>query len=142
LASTSAAAVKSTSIATERLHVELQACWETLADLTTRLAQSTSSLRNAERCRGSLQQIRETYSASAAALLEPVEACLRLKPVRRSLEAVQEWIRQGPAKIPIGQRRLHAQLRALLVETTLDLCEPWRIWINQGYEQDWLAWDK
>jgi hypothetical protein len=125
-----------------RLHAEVQASWAMIADLSARLAETSMSFRSPDRPTGSLQPLCETYGETAAALLEPIESCLRLRPIRRSLEALQECDRQNGTGASTAHLRLDSRFQHLVVHSVLDLCEPWRIWLSRGPEEDWKAWEK
>ena len=68
--------------------------------------------------------MRQQYESDTRTLLaEPVEAFLRLRPLRRSLEAMQEFDQEAPASAVKARARIDARFQTLLTKTALDL---WR----------------
>jgi hypothetical protein len=128
---------------TERLCAELQAAWDALAGLTAKLAESAAAYRGSGRVTGALGEVRLQYEADTRVLLvEPIEDFLRLRPIWRSLEALQEYDQDAAAGTIKKRARFDARFQALLANTSLDLSEPWRIRRAGGHEDEWKDWEE
>jgi AAA ATPase domain len=129
--------------AAARLCDEMRACWAILDDLTTRLADASLPLRDAPQTSATLQEAQQRYESETRALLvEEAAAFLRLRPIRRSLEAIREYARESGGSGDRGRRRIDSQFEELLAETAMDLCEPWHIRLSGGDEAEWHEWDR
>jgi hypothetical protein len=127
----------------ERLCSEMRSAWDVVADLTSKLAEAASGLRGPGQMTGTLAGVRQHYESDTRVLLvEPVEAYLRLRPLRRSLEAMQEVDQEAPASSVKARARIDTRFQALLSKAALDLCEPWRIRRAGGHEDEWKAWEE
>jgi len=143
LATPSGEVVRPARRGTERLCSELQTAWEVIADLTSKLAESSSNLRGSGRITGTLGEVLEQYESDGRILLvEPVEAFLRLRPVRRSLEAMQEFDQEAGASVVKSRAKLDTRFQTLLAKAALDLCEAWRIRRGGGHEDEWKNWEE
>ncbi len=127
----------------ERLCAELQSAWDVLVDLTSKLAETSAGLRGSGRVTGTLTEVRQQYESDTQALLvQPVDAYLRLRPLRRSLEAMQEFDQEAGASVVKSRARLDSRFQTLLSKAALDLCEPWRIRRGGGHEDEWKNWEE
>src|SRR5512135_2800029 len=82
----------------DRLCAELQAAWDALAGLTAKIAETAAAYRGSGRVTGTLGEVRQHYESDTRVLLvEPVEDFLRLRPIWRSLEALQEYDQEAAA---------------------------------------------
>ena len=87
--------------------------------------------------------MRQQYESDTQALLvQPVDAFLRLRPLRRSLEAMQEFDQEAGASVVKSRAKLDARFQTLLSKAALDLCEPWRIRRGGGHEDEWKNWEE
>ena len=92
---------------------------------------------------GNFAELRASSEAITRALIvEPVEQFLRLRPIRRSLEAMQECDQETDRKALRSRVRIDARFERLLAETALDLCEPWRIRRSGEHADEWKDWDE
>lgn len=126
----------------ERLLTELRAVWAVLAENTVRIEEGSQGL-VLDRPPGSIPEAREQYEQTTRALLvEPVERFIRLRPIRRSLEAMQEFDRTASSGAVQSRAHIDVRFQALLTEAALDLCEPWRIRRSGAREEEWLGWKR
>jgi hypothetical protein len=125
----------------ERLIAELRSAWELLAQLNEQVAQASRTVRDQAGNCALLSELHEQYQADSAALLEPLETCLRSRIMRRSLEAMQEFDKDANASAIKARASVDARFQFLLAETTLNLCEPWRIWRSGGLRDEWKDWE-
>jgi hypothetical protein len=113
------------------------------ADITDRLSRESSTLQIIPRQAGSLRAVREQYEAdSRELLLKPVEQFLLLRPIRQSLETMQECDREIAGRAARARSGIDKRFQRLLVQTALDLCEPWRIRRSGNCQDDWHDWDR
>ena len=86
---------------------------------------------------------RERYETETSLLLlQPLEHFLRILPIRRSLEAMQECDQDVPAGALRARTRIDSRFQRVLAQTALDLCEPWRIRRGGDNEDEWRDWEQ
>ena len=135
--------LKAPSRGAERLLAELEEAWNIVAEINRRLLLASTEIRQHNDWSDTLAETNERYERETRLLLiEPTEQFARLRPLRRSLEAMQEFDRDATgaafrARLPIDTR-----FQLLLSEAALDLCEPWRIHRSSGTKQEWSVWEK
>lgn len=126
----------------DALCARLRSSWLTLAESGEGLAGASSSLRDAPSRPETLAAARRQYEADTELLLDqPVRQFLRLQPIRRSLEAIEEWDRVAPARAFGVASALDRAFETLLARAAVDLCEPWRIWRGGNHEDEWRDWE-
>jgi hypothetical protein len=75
-----------------RLVFHLEAAWEDFSKINDRLVQASREFRGAREPSFGLLQVRDQYeNESRLLLIEPIEQYVRLRPIRRSLEGMQEF---------------------------------------------------
>jgi len=79
---------------------------------------------------------------SGQLLASPVEQLLKLRPTHRALEALHTCDREVAAETIRARRRIDSRFQQLLVQATLDLCEPWRIWRGGNRVAEWQGWEQ
>jgi hypothetical protein len=120
----------------------MQACWAILAEATGRVTEAAAAVRSVARPCGTLAEVRSHYEEETRILLaEPVDHFLRLRPVRRSLEAMQECDQETARGKLRSRARIDARFQRLLAEASLELCEPWRIRRSGDQEDEWKDWE-
>ena len=126
----------------ERLVAQLQASWSAISEISDRLVQASKALRTMRERSAILVQTRERYETVACLLLvDPTEQFARLRPIRQSLEAMQEFDRQASGASVRARGQIDADFQSLLCSAGLDLCEAWRIRRSAGTEKEWLDWE-
>jgi hypothetical protein len=126
-----------------RFVFQLKAAWEDLSQIGDRLVQASKQLHGTRERPNHLVQTRERYEDEGALLLlEPTEEFARLRPIRRSLEAMQEFDRQASAVSVRAREHTDAEFQPLLCAAGLDLSEAWRIRQSAGTEKEWLDWEQ
>lgn len=129
--------------ATDRLCAELQAAWQVLARLSEEISQASTSLRETPNFSGTLQDTQIWYSEISQQLLaSPIEQLLKLRPTHRALEALHTCDREIATDAIRARTRIDSRFQRLLVQATLDLCEPWRIWRGGNHVAEWQAWEQ
>lgn len=137
------ASPRSASKGIDRLLSELQESWISLASVNQKLLDASKGIRGREDAPNTLIQAREHYERESRLLLmEPAEQFARLRPIRRSLEAMQEFDRDATGSAVRARASVDERFQFLLAEAALDLCEPWRIRRSGGTEAEWLDWEK
>jgi AAA ATPase domain len=127
----------------ERLLSELHESWSTLADISRRLVETSQATRLSEDPPKTLAQTIERYERTTCGLLiGPVEEFARVRPIRRSLEAMQEFDREASGAAVRLRARTDLRFQALMAEAALDLCEPWRIRRSGGTQEEWQLWGR
>lgn len=125
-----------------RLVFQLEAAWDGLSKITDSLVQASKDLRSQRDASHGLLQTREQYEdESHSLLIEPTDQFARLRPIRRSLEAMQEFDKQASAASIRARGPLDAEFQDLLNSAALDLCEAWRIRQSAGTVKEWLDWE-
>jgi hypothetical protein len=121
----------------------LEEAWAALSAIRQKLLDASREVRQRDDLPNHLIQTQEHYEhASRVLLIEPTEQFARLRPIRRSLEAMQEFDRDD-TEAPLRARApIDARFQLLLVQAALDLCEPWRIHRSGGHEPEWQLWEK
>ncbi len=126
----------------DRLIAEMQACWAILAEATGRVAEAAAAVRGVARPSGTLAGVRSHFEEETRVLLvEPIDHFLRLRPVRRSLEAMQECDQETDRGKLRSRARIDAGFQRLLAEASIDLCEPWRIRRSGDQADEWKDWE-
>jgi hypothetical protein len=126
-----------------RLVFQLEAAWDDLSRINDRLVQASKELRGAREAHQGLLQTRQQYENEANLLLiESTEQFARLRPVRRSLEALKEYDRQAGGGAVRDRAPIDEDFQDVLTSVGLDLCEAWRIRQSSGTEKEWLKWEK
>jgi len=126
----------------ERLLNELQDSWSSLADISHRLIESSRAVRVSDNLPSTLAETTEQYKKITGQLLvEPLDQFGRLRPISRSLEAMQEFDRGAPQPAARLRAKIDQRFQSLMIEGALDLCEPWRTRRSDGTEQEWLIWE-
>ena len=126
-----------------RLISQLEATWDDISKITDQLVQASKALHAVQERPNSLLQSREQYRNEANALLtEPTAQFARLRPLRRSLEAMQEFDRQASPGALRAREHIDAEFQNLLCAASLDLGEAWRIRQSNGTEKEWLDWEQ
>lgn len=134
---------RSTLRGVDRFLSELQASWASLQSVNQELLDASKEVRNRGELPNTLGQAREQYERETQLLLmDPTENFARLRPIRRSLEAIQEFNRHASGGAVHARASVDERFQLLLAETALDLCEPWRIRRSGGTESEWLVWEK
>src|ERR1700754_1539392 len=81
-----------------RLVFHLEAAWEDFSKINDRLIQAAKEFCGAREPSFGLLQVRDQYEyESRLLLIEPIEQYVRLRPIRHSLEAMQEFDKQASA---------------------------------------------
>jgi hypothetical protein len=125
-----------------RLVFQQEAAWDDLSRITDALVQASKNLHGPREPSAGLPQTREQYeNESRLLLIEPTDQFARLRPIRRSLEALQEFDKQASAVSVHAREPIDAEFQALLNSAGLDLCEAWRIWQSAGTAKEWLDWE-
>ena len=126
-----------------RLISQLKAAWEDISQLSDRLVEASKQLHGIRDQPKSLAQARQQYEVEGTLLLiEPTKQYARLRPVRRSLEAMQEFDRRASAVSVSAREPIDAEFQNLLCSAGLDLCEPWRLRQSAVTEKEWLDWEQ
>jgi len=134
---------RSTSRGVERLLERLHQSWSALSDITDQLIATSQAARSPEDLPQTLKKTHDQYETLTRLLLtEPVEQFARLRPIRRSLEAMQECDREASPTAVRSRAPIDERFQSLLAHAALDLCEPWRIRRSGGTEKEWLVWEK
>jgi hypothetical protein len=129
--------------ATDRLCAELQVAWQVLTRLSDEVLQSSSSVRETTKCSGTLPAIHAWYEDISQRLLaRPVDQWLKLRPTHRALDALHACDREISASALRVRRRIDSRFQRVLVQATLDLSEPWRIWRGGNRPVEWRAWEQ
>ena len=137
------ASLRSTSRGLDRLLSELNESWTSLASVDQKLLDASKEVRGQGDLPNTLVQTREQYERETRLLLiEPTEQFARLQPIRRSLEAMQEFDRDATGAGVRARTSLDERFQFLLAEGAGDLCEPWRIRRSGGTEAEWLVWER
>ena len=137
------ASSRSTSRNLDRLLSELQESWISLASVNQKLLDASREVHGQGDLPDTVVQTRGQYERETGLLLiEPIEQFARLHPIRRSLEALQEFDREAAAAAVRARASVDERFQLLLAEGALDLCEPWRIRRSGGTEAEWLVWEK
>ncbi len=127
----------------DRLVAELQACWTLLADLAASLSQASAPLRDSARISGTLDEVRDQFASDTLILLtDPLESFLHLRPIRRSLDAMQEFDLEANSFAVRKRAPIDKRFQLLLATSALDLCEPWRIRRGGGHADEWAHWEQ
>ena len=127
----------------ERLSGTLRAAWEELSECTREISRASAAVQCAPGAPRTLMAIRDWYQETTRVLLtEPVKKCLRLQPIRRTLEAMRACDQEAAAAAIHDRSRTDAHFQRLLALTVLDLCEPWRIWRGADRPAEWRAWQR
>lgn len=125
-----------------RLVFHLEAAWEDFSKINDRLVQASREFRGAREPSFGLLQVRDQYeNESRLLLIEPIEQYVRLRPIRRSLEGMQEFDKQASAIAVRARDPFDVQFQDLLTSTGLDLCEAWRIRQSAGTAKEWGDWE-
>lgn len=133
---------RSTKRGVERLLVELQACWDVIVAATAALRSAAQCLPSNALAPGTLDQIRDEYEADAKALLlPPLQSYLEFRPIRRSLEALQEFDQDAGPAASRSRASLDSRFQVLLARASMQLCEPWRIRRGGGSASEWKDWE-
>ena len=126
-----------------RLVSELEAAWDDVCKITDRLVQVSKGMHGPRERADTLVRTRWQYEGEANLLLiEPTERFARTRPIRRSLEALQEFDRQASPNSLHSREPIDAEFQNLLCSAGLDLCEAWRIRQSTGTENEWLNWEQ
>jgi hypothetical protein len=126
-----------------RLVVQLEGACDDLFKINDRLVQASKELRGAREPLQGLLQARQQYTSEANLLLiEPTDQFARLRPARRSLEALKEYDRHGAGAAMRDRAPVDADFEDLLTSVGLDLCEAWRIRQSAGTGKEWLKWEE
>lgn len=134
---------KPASSGVERLLAELQSAWTALAEISNRILQVSKDLRRGRDPSVVLAQTRERYvNMTRLLLVEPTQQVARLRPIRRSLEAMQEFDREASPASVRARAPIDMRFQAVLSDAALDICEAWRIRRSGGTEEEWLAWEE
>ena len=129
--------------ATERLYSELQAAWQILAMLSVELSQSSSFMKEKPKFSGTLRATRTWYEEVSGQLLgNPVDQWLKHRPTHRALVALLACDREISSRALRSRRRIDSRFQRVLVEASLDLCEPWRIWRGGNHAVELEAWEQ
>jgi hypothetical protein len=135
--------LKAPSRGVERLLTELGEAWNILAEINRRQLIASTEIRQHNDWSDTLAETNERYERETRLLLiEPAEQFARLRPLRRSLEAMQEFDRDATGAALRARLAIDTRFQLLLSESALDLCEPWRIRRSSGTKQEWSVWEK
>jgi len=135
--------LRSTSKGVDRLLSEVQESWTSLAGLNEKLLQASREVRQQTDSPNALQSMRQQYEGETRLLLiHPAEQFARLRPIRRSLEALQQFDRDATGAAVRARASIDERFQLLLTEAGLDLCEPWHIRRSAGTEAEWVVWEK
>ena len=127
----------------ERLSVALQAAWADLSECMNEISQASAAVQPAPSAAPNLGAIRDWYQETTRMLLtDPVKKFMRLQPIRRTLGAMRACDQETPSAAIQARIRMDAHFQRLLAVTTLDLCEPWRIWRGANHPAEWRAWQR
>ena len=135
--------LRSASQGVDHLLGELEEAWAALSAIRQKLLDASREVRQRDDSPNNFIHTQEHYEhASRLLLIEPTEQFARLRPIRRSLEAMQEFHRDNPEAPLRARARIDARFQLLLIQAALDLCEPWRIHRSGGHEPEWHIWEK
>jgi hypothetical protein len=141
---TSFATEISTSQATGagRLLTQLEAAWDDLSKITDELVQASQGLHGVPERPCNFLPTRQQYVDEAGLLLiAPTQQFARLRPIRRSLESMQEFDRQAPSGSVSAREHIDDEFQSLLCFAALNLCEAWRIRQSNGTNKEWSDWE-
>ena len=125
-----------------RLVFQLEAAWEDISRITDGLLVASRNLRNPRADSHDLLETRGQYdNESRFLLIEPTEQFARLRPIRRSLEAMREFDKQASAALVRTREPIDAEFQELLYSAGFDLCEAWRIRESTGTAKEWTDWE-
>jgi len=126
----------------ERLLIELQESWSSLADISHRLLETSRAVPVSDNLPGTLRESSDQYkNITSKLLIEPLDQFGRLRPIARSLEALQEFDRGAAQPVVRTRARIDQRFQSLVIEAALDLCEPWRTRRSDGTEEERLIWE-
>jgi len=126
-----------------RLVSQLEAAWDEVSKITDQLLHVSKDMHGVREQADTLVQTRQQYESEANLLLiGPTERFARARPIRRSLEALQEFDRQASPSSLRSRERFDAEFQNLLCSAGLDLCEAWRIRQSAGTENEWIDWEQ
>jgi hypothetical protein len=132
----------STTRGPERLIAEMQAAWASLAQISGQLLEQSRAQRQIGPANSLLETRKQYEHTTDLLLVTPIEEFLRLCPIRRSLEAMQEYDRDAPGDTVKARARIDTRFQRLLAESALDLREAWRIHRSAGKPEEWLSLEK
>jgi hypothetical protein len=131
------------SSVTDRLTLKLHTAWRELAECADAISQAFTEVQGAPNEPSNLEEIRGWYEESTRRLLvDPVQKCLLLQPLKRVLEAMRACDQETPPGVARARARTDARFLSLLILTALDLCEPWRIWRSGNDPRERDAWEQ
>jgi AAA ATPase domain len=142
VASAAPALARSTPRGSERVVAELQAAWESLEQISSQLIEQSRGLTQTGAANSLLETREQFENTTRLLVVEPLEEFLRLRPIRRSLEALQEFDRDAPRDAVRARAGIDTRFQLLLSEAALDLREPWRIHRSTGKPDEWLRLEK
>ncbi len=125
-----------------RLIWQLETAWSDFAGISDRLLSASRELRRVHEKPLDLAASRDLYEQEARLLLiGPVEEFGRARPIRRSLEAMQEFDRQASTATVKARAPIDSEFQNLLDSAGIALCEAWRIQQSAGTAKEWQDWE-
>jgi hypothetical protein len=129
--------------AVDRLLVKLQTAWENLSSCTDKAAQAATIVQQAPADLHDLRELRARYEeATGQLLMDPLEQYLRLQPVKNALDAISVHDPEIPVQAHNSRGPIDGRFQRILIETALDLPEPWRIFRSGNNPAELQSWNK